>query len=49
MTASATIFAIIAAGSMLVDWWSVATRPDRVEAGAKPAVMIALIVTIPTG
>lgn len=46
MTASATLFAVIAAGSMLVDWWSVATRRANIEAIAKPAVMIALIAVV---
>lgn len=46
MTPAATLFAIIAAGSMLVDWWSVATRRTDIEAIAKPAVMIALIAVV---
>lgn len=43
MTPSATVLIAVAIGCMLTDWWSVATRRVRVEAVAKPAVMVALI------
>jgi uncharacterized membrane protein YhhN len=43
MTTSATIFLLVAAGCMATDWWSLATRRDRVETVAKPAVMLALL------
>jgi len=43
VTAAATICVAMAACCMVVDWWAVATDRRAVEAGAKPAVMIALI------
>ena len=49
MTPSATVFIAVAIGCMLTDWWSVATRRVRVEAVAKPAVMVALIGVALTG
>lgn len=43
MTTTAAAFLALAACCMLVDWWSVGTRRDRIEAVAKPAVMVALL------
>ena len=43
MTPSTTFLVAVAIGCMLTDWWSVATRRVRIEAVAKPAVMVALI------
>lgn len=43
MTTTATLLLVFAAGCMIIDWWSVGVRRQRVEAIAKPAVMIALL------
>lgn len=43
MNTAATICLALAAGCMTIDWWAVTTARDRVEAFAKPAVMVLLI------
>lgn len=43
MTTTSTAFLLLAAGCMAIDWWSVASRHERVELAAKPAVMIGLL------
>ena len=43
MNPAATAFLAIAAACMAIDWWTVATERQRLEAIAKPAVMLALL------
>lgn len=43
------ILIAVAAVAAVLDWWSVATGNERIEQGAKPAVLVALVLAVLAG